>query len=77
MIFETHAHYEDEQFNEDRDELLGSFKENGIDYVVNVSTSLDTAVECMKLADMYDFIYAFLFVKLMVRKERFFYSVFI
>lgn len=58
MIFETHAHYEDEQFNEDRDELLGSFKENGIDYVVNVSTSLDTAVECMKLADMYDFIYA-------------------
>ena len=35
MIFESHAHYDDEAFNEDRDELLGSFPEKGIEYVIN------------------------------------------
>ncbi|MCR4717989.1 MAG: TatD family hydrolase [Lachnospiraceae bacterium] len=58
MIFETHAHYEDEQFDEDRKELLKALAENGIDYVINVSTSLDTAKQCIKLADDYDYIYA-------------------
>ena len=33
-IFDTHAHYEDEQFDSDRDELLSSFPENGISGVV-------------------------------------------
>ena len=40
MIFETHAHYDDEQFDTDRDELLNAFYENGIGYVVNVGASL-------------------------------------
>ena len=35
-IFETHAHYDDEAFDEDRDVLLGSMDENGIQEVVNV-----------------------------------------
>ena len=30
MIFESHAHYDDEQFEEDRTELLNSMQENGI-----------------------------------------------
>ena len=30
MIFETHAHYDDEKFDEDRAELLSSMQENGI-----------------------------------------------
>ena len=29
MIFDTHAHYDDEAFDEDREQLLASFKENG------------------------------------------------
>ena len=33
-IFESHAHYEDEAFDEDRDVLLKSLPENGIKYVV-------------------------------------------
>ena len=36
MIFDTHAHYDDEAFDEDREQLLASFKENGIDAVTNV-----------------------------------------
>ena len=39
MIFETHAHYDDEAFNGDRDELLCSMKENGIETIVNVGAS--------------------------------------
>ena len=29
MIFDTHAHYDDEAFDEDREQLLAAFKENG------------------------------------------------
>ena len=40
-IFESHAHYEDEAFDEDRDVLLKSLPENGIKYVVDVGSSID------------------------------------
>lgn len=58
MIFETHAHYDDEAFNEDREEILKSLPENNIEYVVNVSASLKTVEKCLDLADTYDYIYA-------------------
>ena len=35
MIFDTHAHYDDEQFNEDRVELLNSMEEQGVGTIVN------------------------------------------
>lgn len=58
MIFETHAHYDDEAFDIDRDELLKSFPEQGIDYVVNVSAELQNVDRVLALADTYPFIYA-------------------
>ena len=57
MIFESHAHYEDERFKEDRKELLESFYSNGIGYVVNVSSSLDTIKQTIELTKQYEFIY--------------------
>lgn len=39
MIFESHAHYDDEAFDSDRDRLLSSMKENGVETIVNVSAS--------------------------------------
>ena len=42
VIFETHAHYEDEAFDEDRDELIKSLPGSGIGYVVNVGSSIAT-----------------------------------
>lgn len=57
MIFESHAHYEDEAFDEDRQGLLESFKENGIDIVVNVSSSLKTMAETRQLIRQYPFMY--------------------
>lgn len=58
MIFETHAHYEDEKFNSDRKELLASMQEHGIEKIVNVASSLETVKKCVRLAEQYDFIYA-------------------
>lgn len=57
MIFDSHAHYEDEKFNEDREELLGSFQNKGVEFVVNVASSLETVKETMKLIHQYDFMY--------------------
>lgn len=58
MIFESHAHYEDARFDEDREALLSSFPQKGIDYAVNVGSSLKTTQQSIALAKQYDFIYA-------------------
>ncbi|MCR5203080.1 MAG: TatD family hydrolase [Lachnospiraceae bacterium] len=57
-IFETHAHYEDEAFDEDRRELIMSLPENGISYVVNVGSSVETSKECIRLASRFEHVYA-------------------
>ena len=58
MIFETHAHYDDERFESDREVLLTSLSDCGIKRVVNVGASLETTRNSIKLAEAYDFIYA-------------------
>lgn len=58
MIFDTHAHYNDEAFDEDRDELLKSLPENGVELVVNVGANLSSTEESIALAEQYGFIYA-------------------
>ena len=58
MIFETHAHYDDEAFDEDRDVLLSSMRENGIEYIVNVGANLKSTAASIALAQKYPFIYA-------------------
>ena len=40
MIFDTHAHYDDEAFDEDRDQLLSSMKDGGVGCIVNVCASV-------------------------------------
>lgn len=57
MIFESHAHYEDKAFEEDRESLLESLRENGIDMVVNVSSSLETMEKTRQLIRRYPFMY--------------------
>ncbi len=58
MIFETHAHYDDEAFDEDRERLLMSMQENEIGYVVNVGASLSSTQKSIQLAEKYPFVYA-------------------
>lgn len=57
MIFESHAHYDDGAFEEDREELLGSMQEHGIKYIVNVGASLRGVRDTVKLMEKYPFIY--------------------
>lgn len=58
MIFDTHTHYDDEQFDSDRDELLGKMQEAGIETIVDVGASIETTKKALALARKYDFIYA-------------------
>lgn len=58
MIFETHAHYDDERFDEDRELLLASLRQKGISKVINVGASIETTKSTLALAEHYDFIYA-------------------
>ena len=58
MLFDTHAHFDDRQFDEDRDELLSSMQENGVGYIVNASYSVNSTKEAISLAEKYDFMYA-------------------
>lgn len=57
MIFESHAHYDDDVFDEDRDALLISLREHGIDKVINVGASLDSCKRTLRLMEQYPFIY--------------------
>lgn len=57
MIIDTHAHYDDKAFEEDRGSLLKSLKEQGISKVVNIGSSLEACRRTLELMDQYDFIY--------------------
>lgn len=58
MIFDSHAHYDDEKFAPDRDELLLSLLDNNITKVVNVGASVRGCHDSLALAEKYDFVYA-------------------
>ena len=58
MIFDTHAHYDDEQFDIDREELIEAVRASGVDHVVDVGASLESTAKALELAHKYDFIYA-------------------
>lgn len=57
MIFDTHAHYDDEAFDADREELLASMADGGIGTIVNSCASIDGLDDTIALMDKYPFIY--------------------
>ena len=58
MIFDTHAHYDDEQFDEDRDELLKSMQDLGVGTIVDVSATYESCEKVLALAGKYPHVYA-------------------
>lgn len=58
MIFDTHAHYDDDAFDEDRDELLSGMAAKNVEYIVNVGASIESSKRSIALAEKYPFIYA-------------------
>jgi TatD DNase family protein len=58
MIFDSHAHYDDEAFNEDREEVIHGLKDKGVIGVLNCGASIEGARMSVELSNKYDFIYS-------------------
>lgn len=58
MLFDTHAHLDDERFDEDRDEVIAQCRNEGVELILNAGSNMETSVKAIALADKYDFIYA-------------------
>lgn len=56
-IFDTHAHYDDEAFDEDRYSLIESLPDNGVKAAVNIGVNLKTSEFTSELTKKYDFMY--------------------
>lgn len=57
MIFDTHAHYDDEAFDGDRETLLNGMEKNGIGTIVNIGASMESSRATVKLTERYPFVY--------------------
>ncbi|MBQ5968515.1 MAG: TatD family hydrolase [Clostridia bacterium] len=57
-IFDTHAHYDDAKFDDDRDAVLAALPGRGVVRVINCGVSLATSKTSLALAHRYDYIYA-------------------
>lgn len=58
MIFDTHAHFDDKQFDIDRHELLMTMESEGVGTIVNASASYRSCERVVKMAQEYPFMYA-------------------
>ena len=58
MLFDTHAHYDDEKFQKDRYEIIGQAHTEGVSYIINAATDIASSVESISLAQEFPFVYA-------------------
>ena len=57
MIFESHAHYDDEAFDTDRDELLSAMTEKGVSHIINAASSVKSLGDIEAMMEKYSFVY--------------------
>ncbi len=57
-IFDSHAHYDSEAFNDDRKELLSALPQQGVCGIINCGSDMASSLKSLELADEFDFIYA-------------------
>ena len=58
MYFDSHAHFDDVQYDDDRHQLIEEMHQNGVDFIISSCDSMESAKKAMALAEKYDFIYA-------------------
>ncbi|MDY5964801.1 MAG: TatD family hydrolase, partial [Peptostreptococcus porci] len=58
MLFDSHAHLNDDRFDEDREEAIEYIRKSGVDLVVNPGADMETSKSAIELANKYDFIYS-------------------
>ena len=57
-FFDTHCHYNDEAFNEDREEIIRSIYEEGITKAVVVGDNIENSKKAVELAKNHNFLYS-------------------
>lgn len=57
-IFDCHAHYDDEKFDKDRNELLNSMTENGVCGIINNAVDIKSSKVAIEYSEKYPFMYA-------------------
>lgn len=57
-IFDSHAHYDSEAFNDDQKELLRALPQRGICGLINCGCDIDSSVKSLELSDEFSFVYA-------------------
>jgi len=58
MLIDVHAHYDDKKFNADREQVIKSVRENGVERIINSASGIKSSKSAVELANKYDFIYA-------------------
>ena len=58
MLFDTHAHMNDPAYDADREAVLLSLHDAGVEHVMNVGCCLDSSKDCIAMAEKYPFVYA-------------------
>ena len=56
-LFDSHAHYNDEKFDEDREELIQKIYESGVTRLINAGYSLESSKYALEIANKYDWMY--------------------
>lgn len=56
-IFDTHSHYDDEKFDNDREDLLQQMIMNGVEHIVNVAASMKGVSDTVQFVQKYPFFY--------------------
>ncbi len=56
-FIDSHIHLDDEAFDQDRERIIGDFDADGIEFVVNQSTNIQTINKVLELTEKYEKIY--------------------
>lgn len=56
-IIDVHAHYEDEKYDDDRDQVINRQFENGVEYIINAGAGIESSKGAIEVAKKYDNIY--------------------
>lgn len=56
-LFDSHAHYDDEKFDQDREEIIQKIYDSGVEKFISAGYSLESSKRAIELADKYEFIY--------------------
>lgn len=57
-MIDSHAHYDDERFDEDRDQVLQDCIAHGVTHIVNAGSNIESSEKSIELAQKYPFVYA-------------------